>query len=69
MFVVMRLHKWDGTFNSLQANTTENPLAFKVEIKPDAATMVGWLAVYATREDALKEYPHAALQEIEEAKA
>ena len=40
------------------------PYPFTVDMKP----MIGYLPVYATREDALKEFPDAPLAQIEEAK-
>jgi hypothetical protein len=56
MFVVMRIQSFDFESKSL-------PLPVQIETK-----MMGFLPVYATREDALTDFPNAQITEVRDAK-
>lgn len=60
MFVV--LVKENFTFEHL------NKIPIKIPVEIDVGKMIGYLPIYATREDALADYPNSILQEIKETK-
>ncbi len=57
MFLVLKLQPFEFE--------TSNPLAF-LGVKVDTGKMAGYLPVYNTSEDALRDFPGAKLAEIKE---
>ncbi len=61
MFAVMKLQSFEVE------PSPKNSFTLPIPIEIDSDKMVGFIPVYKTRRDALKDYPNAELVEIHEA--